>query len=121
MKTYCKNVDPSDIKTIEKHVFDALSSKLKRKDYSEFAAGYCGLSGKEIRAQARAWIKWYPELESAVRKVGYFEPAISSSRFIGSTYVKGQRILQGAQRDAQAEAADRYAYLQKLIGLYGKD
>ena len=46
------------------------------------------------------------ELESAVRKVGYFEPAISSSRFIGSTYVKGQRILQGAQRDAQAEAAN---------------
>ena len=69
MKTYCKNVDPSDIKTIEKHVFDALSSKLKRKDYSEFAAGYCGLSGKEIRAQARAWIKWYPELESAVRRI----------------------------------------------------
>lgn len=69
MKTYCKNVDPSDIKTIEKHVFDALSSKLKRKDYSEFTADYCSLSGKEIRAQARAWIKWYPELESAVRRI----------------------------------------------------
>ena len=69
MKTYCKGVDPSDINAIGKYVFEALSPKLKRKDYSEFMAGYCSLSGKEIRARARAGIKCYQELEDAVRGI----------------------------------------------------
>ncbi len=66
MKTYCKRADPTDLQTIERYVYEAMSDKLKRKDYSEFVAGYCALSAKEIRKRARAAITWYPELEQAL-------------------------------------------------------
>lgn len=69
MKTYCKRVDPSDVKIIEPLVWDALSSKLKRKDYSEFVAGYCELSGREIRRLARMSLGLYREMEDAVRRI----------------------------------------------------
>lgn len=69
MKTYCKGIDPSDIQTIEPFVWEALSSKLKRKDYSEFAARYCELDGKEIRKRARMGESWCPETEKALRLI----------------------------------------------------
>lgn len=69
MKTYCKGVDPSDIQTIEPFVWEALSSKLKRKDYSEFAARYCELDGKEIRRHARTGDGLYPEMKAALRLI----------------------------------------------------
>lgn len=69
MKTYCKNIDPSDVKTIERFVYEALHPKLKRKDYSEFVAQYCELSGKEIRLRARQGFGLYPELQKAVRLI----------------------------------------------------
>ena len=69
MKTYCKNVDPSDVKTIEPFVWEALSSKLKRKDYSEFAARYCELDGKEIRRHARMGDGLYPEMKAALHLI----------------------------------------------------
>ena len=67
MKTYCKRSDPTDLQTIERYTYEAMAGKLKRKDYSEFVAGYCPLSAKEIRKRARATIAWYPELEQALR------------------------------------------------------
>ena len=69
MKTYCKRVDPSDVNVIGPLVYEALSSKLKRKDYSEFVALYCELSGKEIRKRARADFGLYRELEDAVQRI----------------------------------------------------
>lgn len=69
MKTYCKDVDPSDVKTIEPFVWEALSSKLKRKDYSEFAARYCELDGKEIRRHARMGDGLYPEMKAALHLI----------------------------------------------------
>lgn len=66
MKTYCKRADPTDLQTIERYAYEAMTGKLKRKDYSEFVAGYCPLSAKEIRKRARAAITWYPELEQAL-------------------------------------------------------
>jgi hypothetical protein len=53
MKTYCKNVDPTDIKTIEPFVWSALNGKLKRRDYSGFVAEYCEFSAEQIRKMAR--------------------------------------------------------------------
>ena len=69
MKTYCKGVDPSDVSTIEKYVYEALHPKLKRKDYSEFTARYCELNGKEIRMRARQGFGLYPELDRAVKLI----------------------------------------------------
>lgn len=66
MKTYCKHADPTDPQTIERYSYEAMTGKLKRKDYSEFVAGYCSLSAKEIRKRARAAVTWYPELEQAL-------------------------------------------------------
>ena len=66
MKTYCKRADPTDLQTIERYAYEAMTGKLKRKDYSEFVAEYCSLSAKEIRKRARAAITWYPELEQAL-------------------------------------------------------
>ena len=66
MKTYCKHADPTDPQTIERYAYEAMTGKLKRKDYSEFVAGYCPLSDKEIRKRARAAVTWYPELEQAL-------------------------------------------------------
>ena len=66
MKTYCKRANPTDPQTIERYAYEAMSGKLKRKDYSEFVAGYCSLSAKEIRKRARAAVTWYPELEQAL-------------------------------------------------------
>lgn len=66
MKTYCKHADPTDPQIIERYAYEAMTGKLKRKDYSEFVAGYCALSAKEIRKRARAAITWYPELEQAL-------------------------------------------------------
>ena len=66
MKTYCKHADPTDLQIIERYVFEAMSGKLQRKDYSEFVSKYCPISGKEIRKRARDAITWYPELEQAV-------------------------------------------------------
>lgn len=66
MKTYCKHADPTDLQIIERYVFEAMSDKLQRKDYSEFVSKYCPISGKEIRKRARDAITWYPELEQAV-------------------------------------------------------
>ena len=69
MKTYCKDVDPSDVKTIEPFVYDALTDKLKRKDYSTFAARYCELDAREIRKQARMGNRAHPEIVKAVHLV----------------------------------------------------
>lgn len=69
MKTYCKNVDPSDVTTIIPLIYEALHPKLKRKDYSEFTARYCTLSGKEIRRRANQGMASYPELDEAVRRI----------------------------------------------------
>lgn len=66
MKTYCKHADPTDLQVIERYAYEAMSGKLKRKDYSEFVAGYCALSAKEIRRRARAAVTGYPELEKAL-------------------------------------------------------
>jgi len=66
MKTYCKRVDPSDVETIAGFVYEALHPKLKRKDYSEFTAKYCELTGKQIRERAKAGFGLYPELKEAV-------------------------------------------------------
>lgn len=66
MKTYCKRADPTDLQTIERYAYEAITGKLQRKDYSEFVAGYCSLSAKEIRKRARAAVSWYPELEQAL-------------------------------------------------------
>ena len=69
MKTYCKGVDPSDVKTIEPFVYGALSDKLKRKDYSEFTARYCELDGREIRKLARSGGKAHPAIMKAVNLI----------------------------------------------------
>ncbi len=69
MKTWCRNVDPSDVKTIEPLIYQALQPKLKRKDYSEFTAQYCTLSGKEIRQRAHQALGLYPELATAVHLI----------------------------------------------------
>lgn len=69
MKTYCKRIDPSDVNVIGPLVYEALSSKLKRKDYSEFVALYCELPGKEIRKRARLGFGLYRELEDAVLRI----------------------------------------------------
>jgi hypothetical protein len=66
LKTYCKKAVPTDLQTIERYAYEAMTGKLKRKDYSEFIAGYCNLSAKEIRKRARSAISWYPELEQAL-------------------------------------------------------
>lgn len=66
MKTYFKHADPTDLQTIERFSYEAMSGKLMRKDYSEFVAGYCSISAKEIRKRARAGITWYPEMEQAL-------------------------------------------------------
>ena len=44
LKTYCKRADPTDLQAIERYAYEAMTGKLKRKDYSEFVAGYCSLS-----------------------------------------------------------------------------
>ncbi len=41
------------------------------------------------------------ELEQEIRKVDYFEPAISVSRLVGSAYTKGQRIRSGVPTNVQ--------------------
>lgn len=69
MKTYCRSVDPSDVSIISGFVYEALRSKLKRKDYSDFVARYCVLSGKEIRLRARMGMGLYKEMEDAVRLI----------------------------------------------------
>lgn len=69
MKTYCKDVDPSDVKTIEPFVYEALTDKLKRKDYSSFAARYCDMDAREIRNQARMGNRSHPEIVKAVHLV----------------------------------------------------
>ena len=69
MKTYCKGVDPSDVKTIEPFVYEALTDKLKRKDYSCFAARYCDLDAREIRKQARMGNRAHPKILKAVRLI----------------------------------------------------
>ena len=69
MKTYCKGVDPSDVISIEPFVYEALMTKLKRKDYSEFVARYCGIGGKEIRRHAHEGLHHYPELDRAIRSI----------------------------------------------------
>ena len=69
MKTYCKNIDPSDVKTIEPFVWECIRQKLKRKDYSDFVSRYCGLTDKEIRANARQGLGLVEEMEMAVRNI----------------------------------------------------
>lgn len=69
MKTYCKNIDPSDVKTIEPFVWDCIRPKLKRKDYSDFVSRYCDLTDKEIRANARQGLGLIKEMEKAVRNI----------------------------------------------------
>lgn len=69
MKTYCKKVDPSDVSTIEPFIYDALYSKLGRKDYSDFVSRYCDMRPKEIRKKKHEGIAHYPELEKAVRNI----------------------------------------------------
>ena len=69
MKTYCKNIDPSDVKTIEPFVWDCIRPKLKRKDYSDFVSQYCDLTGKEIRARARQGCGCCKDLDVAVRNI----------------------------------------------------
>lgn len=69
MKTYCKRVDPSDVPTIEPFIYDALYSKLGRKDYSDFVSRYCNMAAKEIRKKKHAGIAHYPELDLAVQNI----------------------------------------------------
>lgn len=69
MKTYCKGIDPSDVITIEQFIWECLQKKLKRKDYSEFAARYCNITAKEIRANARSGLGYYTEMQLAVRNI----------------------------------------------------
>ena len=69
MKTYCRNIDPSDVETIEPFVWECIRPKLKRKDYSNFTARYCDLTDKEIREKARQGLGLYREMEQAVRNI----------------------------------------------------
>lgn len=69
MKTYCRNIDPSDVKTIEPFVWDCIRPKLKRKDYSDFVSRYCSLTDREIRENARHGYGLYPDMERAVRNI----------------------------------------------------
>ncbi len=41
------------------------------------------------------------ELEQEIRKIDYFEPAISVSRLVGNAYTKGQRIRSGVPANVQ--------------------
>ena len=45
------------------------------------------------------------EMEARIRKIGYFEPAISLTRLVGDAYAKGKRIC----RDASASTEKRTA------------
>ena len=69
MKTYCRSVDPSDVKTIEPFLWEALSSKLNRKDYSAFASRYCDLDAREIRKRAHEGLGLYKEMEQALHRI----------------------------------------------------
>ena len=41
----------------------------------------------------------YEDLEKAITKVSYFEPAISSSRLVGKAYVEGGRIIGSTRKE----------------------
>lgn len=41
----------------------------------------------------------YEDLEKAITKVGYFDPAISSSRLVGKAYVEGGRIIGSTRNE----------------------
>ena len=69
MKTYCRNIDPSDVKTIEPFVWGCIRPKLKRKDYSDFVSRYCSLTDREIRENARHGYGLYPDMKRAVRNI----------------------------------------------------
>ena len=69
MKTYCRNIDPSDVKTIEPFVWDCIRPKLKRKDYSDFVSRYCSLTDREIRENARRGLGLIDEMKKAVRNI----------------------------------------------------
>jgi len=69
MKTYCRSADPSDVNTIEPFLWDALSSKLNRKDYSAFVSHYCDVDAREIRKRAHQGMGLYPELAEAVHRI----------------------------------------------------
>ena len=69
MKTYCKHEDPSDLATIKKFAWEAVKSKLKRRDYSNFVSGYCSLTAKQIRERAKAQDWECPELNQAMDNI----------------------------------------------------
>ena len=45
----------------------------------------------------------YEELEGAITKVGYFEPAISVSKWVGQSYVEGLKIVPKSQEAVPVE------------------
>lgn len=49
MKTCCKNANPLDINQIRPSVYNLITDKYRRKDYSKFISEYCDYSPKEIR------------------------------------------------------------------------
>lgn len=49
------------------------------------------------------------ELENRIRKVGYFDPAISSSRLVGQAYNAGEQIVfQGATEESNTRSKEEY-------------
>ena len=49
------------------------------------------------------------ELENRIRKVGYFDPAISSARLVGQAYNAGEQIVfQGATEESNTRSKEEY-------------
>ena len=120
MKTYCKGVDPSDVISIEPFVYEALMTKLKRKDYSEFVARYCGIDMMGYVITAKGKIRIRPRVFIRARRAymraaaGDLRPKITRrvSAYYGFFKAAGIRRLR-RPRPAKG-AADQFVSVHAM-------